>query len=231
MGEMQVCHFNYPRLKYNAIYIAEDSNPKNYRTGPDLLKLTRNEITAIRDSLKKIALGRIMNAHDAEDLVQDTLLAMITNRPEGELKKGLLAWSRGVLRNKVGNYYRKSQRHAALGKRNRIAGNRKPNPPYEAAQEISMSHKELHQIIEKTLDEFTPETRQVMELLISGFKACEIVERLNSEPYQNVINRLYRGRKKLARELVKCGFSPQSRTLVNRKKGKQTLEETSLKVS
>lgn len=224
-------NFNYSRLKCEVFYIAERSGPKKYRSGPDLLKLDRHEIIAIRESLKKIALSRIMDAHDAEDIVQDTLLTMITNRPEGELRKDLYAWSRGILRNKVGNYYRKSRRHAALGKSNYITRKRTPAAPSAAVQETMTSHRELRKIITEKLAEFTPETRHVMELLISGFKAGEIAEHLNPESYQNVINRLYRGRKKLARELVKCGFGPRLQTAGKRKKVKQASAGISLKVS
>jgi RNA polymerase sigma factor (sigma-70 family) len=226
-----VRNLNYSRLKCEVFYIAERSDPKKYRSRSDFLKLDRHEIIAIRESLKKIARRRIMDAHDAEDIVQDTLLTMITCHPEGELEKGLQAWSRGILRNKVGNYYRKSRRHAALGKSNYMAGKRTQVALSVAVQETTTSHRELRKIIAEKLAEFTPETRHVMELLLSGFKASEIAEHLDPEPYQNVINRLYRGRKKLARELVKCGFGPRLRTAGNQKKAKQASVEISLKAS
>ena len=66
-----------------------------------------------------------------------------------------------------------------------------------ATQEITLSNKEIRYIIDRKLEEFTPEVRRVMELLVSGLKAGEIVAHLHPEPYQNIINRLYRGRKKM----------------------------------
>jgi len=214
-----VCKSNYPYFNFDTVYVAEGSDPKRLGAGTLFLKLDEDEIRAIRKSLEKITRRRIGDAADAEDVVQDTLLAMITSNPRGELKKGMHAWSRGILRNKVGNYYRKSRRHEILGEQ--IMGNRSPvpDPPAVATQETTLSNKEIRKIIDKKLEEFTPEVRRVMELLVSGLKAGEIVARLRPEPYQNIINRLYRGRKKLVRELVKCGFGPRGEKSGKRKTG------------
>ena len=51
-----------------------------------------------------------------------------------------------------------------------------------------------------------------MELLIGGLNPGEIVNQLHPERYQNVINRLHRGRKKLAQELAKYGYGPEAKT-------------------
>jgi len=219
MGEIQVNNPNYTYLKYKILYVAERSNPKHYGSRTGFLKLNEDELTAIRKSLQKITRRRILDIADAEDIVQDTLLAMIMSNPGGELKKGMHAWSRGILRNKVGNYYRKSQRHTSLGERDYGICISVPDPTVVATQEITLSNKEMKKIIEKKLEEFTPEVRKVMELLISGFKAGEIVDQLHPEPYQKIINRLYRGRKKLARELLRCGFGPLHEKNRNRKAG------------
>ena len=49
-----------------------------------------------------------------------------------------------------------------------------------------------------------------MPVLIAGFGIREIVERLHPARYQNVINRLHRGRKRLAKELAKYGYGPEA---------------------
>jgi RNA polymerase sigma factor (sigma-70 family) len=210
---------SYTCLNFDAVYVAEGSNPKRHGSRPLFLKLDENEIRAIRKSLEKITRRRIVDAADAEDIVQETLLAMITSNPRGELKKGVHAWSRGILRNKVGNYYRKSRRHEVLREQNGDGRIPAPDPPAVATQEITLSNKEIRYIIDRKLEEFTPEVRRVMELLVSGLKAGEIVAHLHPEPYQNIINRLYRGRKKLVRELIRCGFGPRTGKSRNRKAG------------
>ena len=57
-------------------------------------------------------------------------------------------------------------------------------------------------------------------MLISGLDPGEIVDRLDPERYQNVINRLHRGRRRLAAELARYGLGPDGRTgLRKRKRG------------
>ncbi len=215
----------YPECKF--LFIAERPSREEYRT-KSRLKWGEDEIAAVRTALHKITRHRILNANDAEDLVQDTLMTMISRNPGEELKKGLLVWCQGVLRNKVGNYYRKARRQAVLNEK-RPDMQQAQLPARDAATpEITASHKELRSIIDEKLAELPPDIRRVMELLVSGLNAGEIAKQLHPEPYQNVMNRLYRGRKKLARELIKCGFGPYPG---NRRKQKQNVLRVSRKIS
>jgi RNA polymerase sigma factor (sigma-70 family) len=203
----------YPECNY--LIIAERPSRDGYRSRP-LLRWKEDEIAEIRTVLQKITRHRISNANDAEDLVQDTLLTLISRNPGEDLKKGLLVWCQGILRNKVGNYYRKTRRHEFL-KEKHSDMQQQHLPPPAASPEITASNRELRSIIEKKLAELPPDIRHVMELLVSGLNAGEIAKQLSPEPYQNVINRLYRGRKKLARELLKCGIHPNSGNGTNRR--------------
>jgi RNA polymerase sigma factor (sigma-70 family) len=221
-----VCHPAYTLLQYGILYLAERNDAARYRQKPGRHRLKDEELSAIRAVLQKITRRRVRDIEDAEDLVQETLLTMITRNPDAELKKGILAWSQGILRNKVGNYYRKNQRHSALQDPNYDVHLQEPASPAATCQETALSHKELISIIEKELARFPPEVRRVMELLVSGLNAGEIVDRLQSESYQNVINRLYRGRRRLAKELKKCGFDPAHRKApTNGNRGTRKREE------
>jgi RNA polymerase sigma factor (sigma-70 family) len=217
--------------EYEIFFIAEKSTPEEYQSIPEQLELSDDEIKAIQTALQRITRRRIPDASDAEDLVQDTLLTMITRNPGNKLKKGLLVWCQGILRNKVGNYYRKTRRHSSLREQNphMEQGNRASS--VIASPEITVSTNELQTIIEEKLSEFPSSIRRVMELLVSGLEAGEIASQLSSESYQNVINRLYRGRKRLARELIKCGFSPNAQGGRNRKRTVGNRIHTSRKVS
>jgi len=176
------------------------------------------EIAAIRVVLQRLTALRIMNNNDAEDLVQDTLLTMISKRSGPELEKGPLRWSMGILRNKVGNYYRKAQRYASLGQPD-VPGRQEIRQSVHAGSpERKVLHKELQQIVDGAMAQLPLSQRRPMELLLAGFDAGEIVKLLSPERYQNVINRLYRGRKKLARELSKYGYGPDTKTSMNRLK-------------
>jgi RNA polymerase sigma factor (sigma-70 family) len=208
MGELQVYKhsFLYPRRK--SFFIAENSEADRYASGRPPLKFKNEEIAMIRKALQEITRHRITNPTDVEDLVQETLLTMLTKHPGAEPEKGLLVWCQGILRNKVGNYYRRNQRQVAL--RERHSGDAARSTGSVPSPETTVTDKELRRIVSEKLAEFPPDIRRVMELLISGLDAGEIADQLYPERYQNVINRLYRGRKKLARELIKCGFAPGS---------------------
>jgi RNA polymerase sigma factor (sigma-70 family) len=202
-----VCNPAYFHIKYESFFVSENSDGRAYGLRQDRFDWTDEEITAIRVVLRKLTAARIMNSNDAEDLVQDTLLTMVAKYPERGLEKGLLVWGMGILRKKVGNYYRKAQRYASFGEQENSAG-QTPQQSTHASPEVELFHEELQSIVDETLAQLPSTQRQAMELLIAGLGAGEIVKRLHPERYQNVINRLYRGRKRLAKELAKYGYGP-----------------------
>jgi len=195
-----------------SFFVSENSVPlENYASGPDPLEWTEEEIAAVRAVLHKLTAIRVFNATDAEDLVQETLLTMLTKRPGGELEKGLLVWSMGILRKKVGNYYRKTQRLAPFGERELLSPQAIREFMETSSPEATVFHQELQEILAESLAQLPAPQRQAIELLISGLNPGEIVRQLHPESYQNVINRIYRGRKKLAKELAKYGYGPDAR--------------------
>jgi RNA polymerase sigma factor (sigma-70 family) len=189
--------------EYEHFLVAESSLSKNIEPRRPL-EWTEDEISEIRRVLRKLAVLRIINFDDVEDLVQDTLLTIIAKPPASALEKGLLVWSLGILRNKVGNYYRKSRRYKPLVKIEDLI----EKSPYSrsSSPEAKASDTELRTIINEKIAELPPCQREVMELLVAGHDPNEIVARLHPERYQNVINRLHRGRKKLAKELARYGY-------------------------
>ena len=161
----------------------------------------------MRVVLRKLTALRIQNEQDAEDLVQETFLTMTVKYPTGNLEKGLLVWSMGILRKKVGNYYRKVQRFEPLDRHSfRIAGGRRGDRTLYSP-ESRLRHRELRSLVERVVGRFPPRERQVLELCMAGLATHEIVQRLQPESYQNIINWIYRGRRRLARELAKYGYS------------------------
>ena len=196
----------YLYVEYPSSFISDGSSRELYAFKPGRFERTDDEIEAIRIVLKKLTSIRIMNSNDVEDLVQETLLTMISKHPGAELEKGPLVWSLGILRRKLGNYYRKSQRHAPLDE--------KTAPAQQwisvASPEGKLFHEELKAIVDEALTQISPFQRQALELMISGLNAREITEELHPVRYQNVINRLHRGRKKLAEVLAKYGYGPEA---------------------
>jgi RNA polymerase sigma factor (sigma-70 family) len=178
---------------------------------PKLGDWSDQEIASIRNVLHRLTALRVTNAEDAEDLVQDTLLTMAMKCPEIELEKGLLIWSMGILRKKVGNYYRKAQRNAAINDNRSSALEYAPSNPSATSPEIKLRQEELCVLIYRVLATLPESHRQALELLLAGMQANEIVELLSPDHYQNAINWLYRGRRKLARELARYGYGPEAK--------------------
>jgi RNA polymerase sigma factor (sigma-70 family) len=213
-----VCNLAYLHIKCESLFVSESSPRQEYEFKQGRFEWTDEEIAAIRMVLRRLTAVRIMNSNDAEDLVQDTLLTMIMKYPERGLEKGLLVWGLGILRKKVGNYYRKAQRYASLSEQEICAGQQFQQSVLASSPEVKIFHEELQAIVDETLAQLPSSQRQAMELLIAGLDSGEIVKHLYPERYQNVINRLYRGRKRLAKELAKYGYGPNARVGINRLK-------------
>jgi RNA polymerase sigma factor (sigma-70 family) len=212
-----VCTSAYAHFEYERLFISEGSPPGQYGSRPDSTEWSDDEIAAIRVVLHKLTSLRIADSMDAEDLVQDTLLTMIAKSPGDGLEKGLLVWSMGVLRKKVGNYYRKAQRCAWIKEREACVRRRIRQSMLAASPERRVAYQELWAVVEKTLIQLPPPQRNAMELLIAGFEAGEIAKQLHPERYQNVINHLYRGRKRLAKELARHGYGPNAKVRLLRR--------------
>ena len=117
----------------------------------------------------------------------------------------------GILRKKVGNYYRRARRNTSLCTNEPGIEQCTQQSLISSSPETNIFHEELQNIINQTLLQLPSSQRKAMELLLAGLEPGEIVKRLHPERYQNVINRLHRGRKKLAKELAKYGYGPHAR--------------------
>ncbi len=115
-----------------------------------------------------------------------------------------------MFRRKVGNYYRRARRTTSLEEWE--SGRGRPPRAAGTSPETSLLHDEVQSIVDETLARLPASQRQAMEMLISGLDPGEIVDRLDPERYQNVINRLHRGRRRLAAELARYGLGPDGRT-------------------
>ena len=173
---------------------------------PELNTWTNEELSRIRRELRKLALLRVMNADDAEDIVQDTLLTVIHSCPKECLEKEPLAWSMGVLRNKIGNYYRKGRYRAKYETGDAGLQQSLSMIKSTVSPERELLHGELRSVITDAIERLPRAQKTAIKMLIAGLKPGEIAEKMSPERYQTVINHLHRGRKKLAQELIQYGF-------------------------
>jgi DNA-directed RNA polymerase specialized sigma24 family protein len=72
--------------------------------------------------------------------------------------------------------------------------------------EAMIHQAELRQLVDIILQNFPLPERAVLLLMFDGLSTIEIAELLYPERYQNVVNRLHRGRKRLCKELRKYGY-------------------------
>lgn len=204
---MSGCAFHW-RVSCGTSWVREGVPIPRYQTerGPQLSEWTHEELDKIRSVLKKLTCLRVDNRDDAEDLVQETLLTMTEKCSRIRLEKGLLVWGMGILRRKIGNYYRRGRRFVSLDE---ICGESKDHDQHflvEAAQESALHCAELRALVARALATLAPRERLAVELFLTGSPTHEIVDLLYPERYQNIVNWIHRGRKKVARELAKYGY-------------------------
>jgi RNA polymerase sigma factor (sigma-70 family) len=181
---------------------------------------SNEELARIRLVLQRLTSLRIENAADAEDLVQETLLTMTQKCPENGPDKGLLIWSMGILRKKIGNYYRRPQRYVPME-----CAESSGRARISMSPEMRFLHSELARVVRKTLRALPERERRAMELFLAGLQAHEIAASLHPERYQNVINHLFRGRRKIAAQLAALGYAVPLRKYRRRRCRRSSAEQ------
>jgi RNA polymerase sigma factor (sigma-70 family) len=164
-------------------------------------------IADLRRELHRRAVRRVVNRTDVEDIVQDALLDVVRQSRHIAAKQCPRAWCMGILRNKVGNYYRKhrlERHHAGEGDAPppRLDA---PPPRMPPSPEDELLRKELEEVVAAAIDRLPRMQRLVMELSIDGAGPGEIARDMAPARYQSVINHLHRGRRRLALDLERYG--------------------------
>jgi RNA polymerase sigma factor (sigma-70 family) len=158
-------------------------------------------------ALRRISRLRVRNRQDAEDLVQDTFLTMVAKRHDVELEKGLLVWGLGILRNKIGNYYRRRRHEVPWGSVSSPQHRHLEGWGRGSCPEAGVLRIELATLVQSLLEELSPDERIAVELLLQGLRVRDIAFCLRPQTYQNIANRLCRGRRKIAGRLAKMGYA------------------------
>lgn len=163
------------------------------------------ELVRIRNVLRRLALLRVLHPEDAEDLVQETFLTMTLKCPQIELRRGLLVWGMGILHRKVGNYYRRGRRVLSL-EAPKVREEAEKSLRQEPEALDLLRRAEAEGLLRELIGRLPAEERVVMELVRAGLSTGQIAECLVPERYQNVVNRIHRGRRKLGRALARRGY-------------------------
>jgi RNA polymerase sigma factor (sigma-70 family) len=177
------------------------------------------ELAVLRQVLRRLTSLRVDNPEDAEDLVQETLLTLVRRGPK-MVEKGTMLWAMGILRRKVGNYYRRTQRFSVQDAQIRYLIRGRALAP---SPESCLHHAELMNVVAGVLVNLTPQERAPVDLYLAGRQTAEIVSMLRPERYQNIVNRLHRARKKLVVELTRHGYEKRRTRRRRRNKGERRM--------
>ncbi len=146
----------------------------------------------------KLAKLRVMG-EDAKDIVQETLMVVDHHLQEIATVEGLLAYTNEVMRNKIGNHYRRRD----LRRRYIVTSDHVPEPEYDMTEELETA--ELYRLMHKAIDELgevRPRCRELFLGLINGLSISDLCERLQM-PRSKVDEWLFRCRQALRRILQK----------------------------
>ena len=200
----------YPLTRELLILLIRETASAGYGASQQVFSAdwTDAEIARIRDVLRRLTIRRIRNDHDAEDLVQETLLTMTRKLPGTELQKGLLVWALGILRRKIGNYYKTARKASGVEPDGIACQESGCCGSMTGAQESKLYYKELRAIVDSLLQSMPKQERRAIGLLLRGLRTQEIAAEMSPERYQSVANHLHRGRRKVKRALARYGYLP-----------------------
>ena len=159
------------------------------------------------DALYNTAYRMTRNAHDAEDLVQETYLKAYRHYDKFEEGTNLKAWLFKILKNTFINAYRKKKQAPPLSDFSDIEESFESRVSTEALSDLKTPEDELLENVldgdvQKALEELPPDYRIAVLLAdIEGFAYKEIAEILEI-PVGTVMSRLYRGRKLLEEAML-----------------------------
>lgn len=137
--------------------------------------------------LRATIMAIVLNADDADDAMQETLLAVSRSLPSFRGESPLVGWATGIARNKAKDVLRRRGRPAAPD----------PHGSLPTEQERFTSQWATHADVERAMATLSPKLRTVFELAdIEGLTYREIAQKLNIER-NTVASRLRRARAEL----------------------------------
>jgi RNA polymerase sigma-70 factor, ECF subfamily len=168
------------------------------------------DIETHREYLFQSALGRLRNREQAEDAVQETFLAALTNVGRFSGKSIKKTWLIGILNHKVCDQLRNTCRNRVLFRNLSLDDHRETDaatfatvgftlPPRDPRTELES--KELREALNAALQKLRPREARVYQLYESGFwSGREICQALQISD-RNLWIILHRARKRLRKSL------------------------------
>ncbi|MDR1499965.1 MAG: RNA polymerase sigma factor [Tannerellaceae bacterium] len=156
----------------------------------------QDNLLSIQENMMNFALMLTSNHHDAEDLMQETLLKVLDNKEKFVDNANFKGWVLTIMRNTfINNYHRLVRTHVVdhLPDFDRLDA---ADCPASESNDQSFRLHELNDAIDRLGDEL----KVPLSMHLSGYKYAEIAKTLNI-PLGTVKSRIFFAKRELQREL------------------------------
>ncbi len=172
------------------------------------MALTKSDFQAIVDQhgpvLYRLAYRLVGDAHDAEEVVQETLRSAWTSRERFDSTRGERAWLAAILRRRAVDRWRRVGRTPAFASSDHVLD--------ATTDDLDPFEKEYTDEMQLALGRLPDEMREALLLVIVGElthkEAAEVLE----TPLGTVLSRVSRGREKLRLNLIEIDSAKQPTT-------------------
>lgn len=153
----------------------------------------QNRLLALQDNMLNFAFSLTENREEAEDLLQDTTLKVLSNKEKFVDNVNFKGWVFTIMRNIfINNYRRVVRSQTIVDKTEDLYHLNLPQESGFSTPEGAFNVKE----ITNTIDSFSDEYRIPFSMHVAGYKYYEIAEKMNL-PLGTVKSRIFFARQKL----------------------------------
>lgn len=152
--------------------------------------------------LYKVAYRMLGNAHDAEDVLQDTFRSAWTSRHLYDRGRSERAWLMAILRRRVADHWRRHESREKL---------LETECPHPSASDADPFAAELSACLQRSLDRLPEELRETLLLVVVGELTHQEAADLQGVPLGTVLSRVSRARARLREFMLESASAAQSR--------------------
>lgn len=169
------------------------------------MALTKSDFQAVVDqhgpALYRLAYRLVGNAHDAEEVVQETLRSAWTSRERFDSSRGERAWLAAILRRRAVDRWRRVGRTPTFAASDHVLD--------ATTDDLDPFENEYTDEMQLALDRLPDEMREALLLVVVGElthkEAAEVLE----TPLGTILSRVSRGRERLRQNLIEIESAKQ----------------------